>query len=595
MAINVITGFNSSSREQLDKRSGPYASTNAALAALDTNSRAMGLPIYVIENGTQDDAGNYITGNVKTYYFTGGIADEHLTINSAEDFTIFGNRNSVYEVSEDTNMKFKEGEFQEEIISSLNATINLTYGLGGIHGFRYVEKYKSIYAIARDTVNGEQNVYIFSDLDDLSNYTLVTVSIPNGMSGSDQIIYSSYKDKLYFFPTDTIQSNGGYVYYNNLVGYELDPSDNSVTQVIDIDAWNDYSNYLIWYPVVTVLDNYLYVGFGTPNQKVLKISLDDYSVDSDLTLTFTNSSESIHNILTDGSKLYVTSFLNNSTGTIAAIESSNFSLDSQEDTVVSWTGTGGLSDDGTIVGDYIYVQTEGVCSSGSNGILKINKSDLTDQTLLKIPLNDPAGSLYAAYFDGIWIWYAGSNNTLGKYSPETNESYLYENPFTYSINEIRTDGQRIFVAGFDTYPVTNTGYVGRTLFPTEPIKKVILDSDGNQIYLLDYSTGSISSPLLTTSDIDAIGDTSLITKEYFYGNASGNLFDQNLNTTDDVTFNSIEVTNGVKIGNDTAAASFTNVGTLRYRIGTDSSFVDMCMQTGASTYEWVNIVENNWL
>jgi hypothetical protein len=26
----------------------------------------------------------------------------------------------------------------------------------------------------------------------------------------------------------------------------------------------------------------------------------------------------------------------------------------------------------------------------------------------------------------------------------------------------------------------------------------------------------------------------------------------------------------------------------------DASYVDMCMQTGASTYAWVNIVQNNW-
>jgi hypothetical protein len=82
MSINIITGFDSSSREQLDKRSGPYASTTAALAALDTNNRAMGLPIYVITNGTQDDDGNYITGDVSVYNFDGGIGDANFIIKS---------------------------------------------------------------------------------------------------------------------------------------------------------------------------------------------------------------------------------------------------------------------------------------------------------------------------------------------------------------------------------------------------------------------------------------------------------------------------------------------------------------------------------
>jgi len=26
----------------------------------------------------------------------------------------------------------------------------------------------------------------------------------------------------------------------------------------------------------------------------------------------------------------------------------------------------------------------------------------------------------------------------------------------------------------------------------------------------------------------------------------------------------------------------------------DASYVDMCMQTGSATYEWVNITQNNW-
>jgi hypothetical protein len=56
----------------------------------------------------------------------------------------------------------------------------------------------------------------------------------------------------------------------------------------------------------------------------------------------------------------------------------------------------------------------------------------------------------------------------------------------------------------------------------------------------------------------------------------------------------LDVNGGVRIANDAAAASATNVGTLRYRTSGNNSYVDMVMQTGASTYAWVNIVENNW-
>ena len=46
--------------------------------------------------------------------------------------------------------------------------------------------------------------------------------------------------------------------------------------------------------------------------------------------------------------------------------------------------------------------------------------------------------------------------------------------------------------------------------------------------------------------------------------------------------------------NNTAAASAANVGTIRYRSTSNTSFVDMSMQTGATTYTWVNIVSNFW-
>jgi hypothetical protein len=48
------------------------------------------------------------------------------------------------------------------------------------------------------------------------------------------------------------------------------------------------------------------------------------------------------------------------------------------------------------------------------------------------------------------------------------------------------------------------------------------------------------------------------------------------------------------MADDTAAASAAKVGTLKYRVSGNNSYVDMCMQTGATTYAWINIVQNNW-
>ena len=60
----------------------------------------------------------------------------------------------------------------------------------------------------------------------------------------------------------------------------------------------------------------------------------------------------------------------------------------------------------------------------------------------------------------------------------------------------------------------------------------------------------------------------------------------------------LDVAGGVKVANDTDTAGITKVGTLRYRyvpgFPKSFSYVDMCMQTGGSSYAWVNIVQNVW-
>lgn len=48
------------------------------------------------------------------------------------------------------------------------------------------------------------------------------------------------------------------------------------------------------------------------------------------------------------------------------------------------------------------------------------------------------------------------------------------------------------------------------------------------------------------------------------------------------------------LSNNTDPASASNVGSLRYREVGNNSYIDLAMRTGASTYVWINIVENNW-
>ena len=56
----------------------------------------------------------------------------------------------------------------------------------------------------------------------------------------------------------------------------------------------------------------------------------------------------------------------------------------------------------------------------------------------------------------------------------------------------------------------------------------------------------------------------------------------------------LDVVGGIRIADDTDTESTNKAGTLRYRTDANNSYVDMCMQTGASTYAWVNIKTNTW-
>lgn len=56
----------------------------------------------------------------------------------------------------------------------------------------------------------------------------------------------------------------------------------------------------------------------------------------------------------------------------------------------------------------------------------------------------------------------------------------------------------------------------------------------------------------------------------------------------------VTIDGSIKIADDTDTADSTKVWTLRYRADSNNSYVDMCMQTGAATYAWVNIKTNTW-
>lgn len=50
----------------------------------------------------------------------------------------------------------------------------------------------------------------------------------------------------------------------------------------------------------------------------------------------------------------------------------------------------------------------------------------------------------------------------------------------------------------------------------------------------------------------------------------------------------------IKVGDIVDPAEASNAGTFRYREVGNNSYIDLAMRTGASSYAWINIVQNNW-
>ncbi len=56
----------------------------------------------------------------------------------------------------------------------------------------------------------------------------------------------------------------------------------------------------------------------------------------------------------------------------------------------------------------------------------------------------------------------------------------------------------------------------------------------------------------------------------------------------------LDVDGGIKMGDTSVTPSAANVGTMRYRVSGNNSYIDIIMQDGATSYTWVNIVQKNW-
>ena len=89
-------------------------------------------------------------------------------------------------------------------------------------------------------------------------------------------------------------------------------------------------------------------------------------------------------------------------------------------------------------------------------------------------------------------------------------------------------------------------------------------------------------------------DSANALKIHLQGSGNSYLNGGNVGISTSTPSSKLQVAGGIQMANDTDTASANKVGTLKYYTSGNNSYVDMCMQTGATTYEWINIVQNNW-
>jgi len=234
----------------------------------------------------------------------------------------------------------------------------------------------------------------------------------------------------------------------------------------------------------------------------------------------------------------------------------------------------------------------------------------TDTTSAKLEVRQDANNGNTGAFTNTHVKLTASatadNTGFVGITAATSTSNLYG----YSFGAQRTSGgQGDFkinyhvdnAAGVNRFIIDQVGKVG--IGTTSPAEKLAVDGSiriprAEEFYWTDGSiNGSARAVIFSTTnefggDYNGIGFSIAAngrTSPSMYIRGTGKV---GIGTT--APQSALQVNGGVQLANDTASPSASKVGTFRYRTSGNNSYVDMCMQTGASTYAWVNIVANTW-
>lgn len=194
------------------------------------------------------------------------------------------------------------------------------------------------------------------------------------------------------------------------------------------------------------------------------------------------------------------------------------------------------------------------------------------------------------------------NNAIGHLSMYSNESGYQNNAIGYNALYFNTTGIGNNAIGSNAlYSSTTSNY--NNALGNESLYRNTIGTFNNAIgfqALYNNTTGQSNSAFghntgkgITTGSNNTIIGANVV-------GLSGNLSNNIIIATGDgiarATFDGYnwKLSGSTQVGDDSTAASSTNVGAIRYRTSGNNSYCEMVMQTGASTYAWVVIKQNSW-
>lgn len=177
-------------------------------------------------------------------------------------------------------------------------------------------------------------------------------------------------------------------------------------------------------------------------------------------------------------------------------------------------------------------------------------------------------------------------DVIGQRKDDNFDRLTVDNLEATAIEFFMEDKYKVNVGGLDEYQITKLDGTATLAFR--------LNAKANGDTQIISNVGGVNKYLTGYDHLPIAGY-----RLYHYGFSKPVLFSPFAN--DKIGLNGItdpksklHVDGAVQVGDDTDTASVDKVGAIRYRTSGNNSFMDMVMQTGASTYAWVNIKTNNW-